>query len=157
MTTSDVSPAAVGGGTCPVSHRAASFNPFVEPYLSDPYSFLAGVRAEEPVFYSPEIDYYVVTKFDDVRMVFRDPRTFSAEIALEPLTPLFPSSIQKVIDVGYVPGGPVLVNEDGPIHMKRRKASARSSRPSALRRSSRASGRSSPSTSTSSSLPAVPI
>jgi cytochrome P450 len=116
MTTSDVSPA-----TCPVSHRAASFNPFADPYLSDPYAFLADARVEEPVFYSPEIDYYVVTRFDDVRKVFRDSRTFSAEVALEPLTPLFPSSIQKVIEVGYVPG-PVLVNEDGPIHMKRRRA-----------------------------------
>ncbi len=105
MTTSDVSPAAVGGGTCPVSHRAASFNPFVEPYLSDPYSFLAGVRAEEPVFYSPEIDYYVVTKFDDVRMVFRDPPHLLRRDRPRAADPLCsPSSIQKVIDVGYVPG-----------------------------------------------------
>jgi cytochrome P450 len=118
VTTSEVSPAA--SGTCPVSQLAAEFNPFVNPYLANPYEFLTRARAEEPVFYSPEIDYYVVTKFDDIRKVFRDTRHFSATIALEPLIPLYPSSIEKVIEAGYVPG-PVLVNEDEPIHMTRRR------------------------------------
>lgn len=118
MTASDVSPASAG--QCPVTSMGAEFNPFVEPYLADPYSFLARARREEPVFYSPEIDYYVVTKFEDVRKVFRDTKNFTATIALEPLTPLYSSSIEKVIEVGYVPG-PVLVNEDEPEHMSRRR------------------------------------
>ncbi|WP_308817194.1 cytochrome P450 [Pseudonocardia alni] len=107
-------------GACPFSSAGAEFNPFVEPYLADPYEFLARAREEEPVFYSPEIDYWVVTRYADIQSVFRDTKTFSATIALEPLTPLYPSSIEKVIEVGYVPG-PVLVNEDEPLHRTRRK------------------------------------
>jgi hypothetical protein len=118
VTTSDIAPRT--GGTCPVSHLASEFNPFVDPYLANPYEFLARARAEEPVFYSPELGYYVVTRYEDIRSVFRDTEHFSATIALEPLTPLYPSSIEKVVEVGYVPG-PVLVNEDEPIHRTRRK------------------------------------
>ncbi|HEX4252501.1 MAG TPA: cytochrome P450 [Pseudonocardia sp.] len=118
MTAFDVTPGATG--RCPVSGIAAEFNPFRNPYLADPYEFLARARAEEPVFYSPELDYYVVTRFQDIRSVFRDTGSFSAAIALEPLTPLFPSSIQQVLDVGYLPG-PALVNEDEPIHLTRRR------------------------------------
>ncbi len=113
-------PASPDASACPYSKVAAEFNPFIDPYLGQPYEFLSRARAEEPVFYSPEIDYYVVTKFDDIRKVFRNTRSFSAEIALEPLMPLWESSIQKVIEAGYIPG-PVLVNEDEPIHMQRRK------------------------------------
>lgn len=105
---------------CPFTGSTADFDPFKDPYLADPYSFLAMARAEEPVFFSPEIDYFVVTKFDDIRKVFRNTRAYSAEIALEPLTPLWQSSIEKVIEAGYIPG-PVLVNEDEPVHMQRRK------------------------------------
>lgn len=118
MTTSDV--AQRTGGTCPVSHLAGEFNPFEYPYLDNPYEFMARARAEEPVFYSPELDYYVVTRYEDIRSVFRDTEKFSATIALEPLTPLWPSSLNKAVEVGYIPG-PVLVNEDEPIHRTRRK------------------------------------
>ncbi|MDN5917319.1 MAG: cytochrome P450 [Pseudonocardia sp.] len=107
-------------GTCPFSTIGGEFNPFVDPYLSDPYEFLARARREEPVFYSPEIDYWVITRYEDIQSVFRNTQNFSATIALEPLTPLWPSSIEKVIEVGYVPG-PVLVNEDEPLHRARRK------------------------------------
>ncbi|MFS3128585.1 cytochrome P450 [Nocardioides sp. Bht2] len=113
-------PTSTDAEQCPYSKVATEFNPFVDPYLGQPYEFLAKARSEEPVFYSPEIEYYVVTKFDDIRTVFRNTRAFSAEIALEPLTPLWQSSIEKVIEAGYIPG-PVLVNEDEPIHMQRRK------------------------------------
>ena len=120
-TTPTTTPASTSAGSCPHSTPAADFNPFVDPYLANPYEFLARARHEEPVFYSPEIDYWVVTKYEDIRAVFRDTKKFSATIALEPLTPLWPSSIDKVIESGYVPG-PVLVNEDEPIHRTRRKA-----------------------------------
>jgi len=103
-----------------VSHLAAGFNPFVDPYLADPYEFFARARAEEPVFYSPEIDYYVVMGFDDCRKVSRDTKNFSSATTLDPLQPLYPSSIDKLIEIGYVPG-PVLINEDEPMHMTRRR------------------------------------
>jgi hypothetical protein len=118
--TNPPAPTGHDNASCPVSSLAAEFNPFENPYLADPYEFLAKARASEPVFYSPELDYWVVTRYEDVRQVFRDNINFSAVNALEPLTPLWQSSADKLIDAGFS-GGPVLVNEDEPFHRRRRK------------------------------------
>ncbi|RZI53772.1 MAG: cytochrome P450 [Pseudonocardia sp.] len=122
--TDTASPMNGTAGVCPMSKFAAEFNPFTDPYLSDPYPILARGRREEPVFYSPELDYYVVTRYDDVRAVFRNIKTFSADVTVEPITPFFDSSLSKLAQVGFVPG-PSLVNEDEPVHMKRRKRLSR--------------------------------
>lgn len=69
---------------CPV---AGHLDPFSAPYLADPYPYFATYRRESPVFYSPEIDHWVVSRHDDVREVFLDPDTFSAANAQRPVTP----------------------------------------------------------------------
>jgi cytochrome P450 len=106
--------------TCPVSHFAQSFNPFADPYLADPPAYLRQARGEEPVFYAPELDAYVVTRYDDIRAVMRDTDTFSPRNVLEPVTGLYPSSIAKLVDM-EIGNGPILVNEDEPIHTERRR------------------------------------
>ncbi|GAA5238715.1 hypothetical protein BMMON2_15370 [Burkholderia mallei] len=44
-------------------------------------------REREPVFYSPKLGYWVVARYDDIKTIFRDNRTFSPSIALEKITP----------------------------------------------------------------------
>ena len=68
-------------GQCPVTAAGREFNPFVDPYLADPYAFWLRARHAEPVFYSPELDYWVVTRYEDIKAIFSDPKTFSASIA----------------------------------------------------------------------------
>jgi cytochrome P450 len=63
----------------------ASFNPFDPAYLADPYPQLADSPA---AFYAPELDMWVLTRFDDLDAVFRDPVTYSAAIVQDPLFPL---------------------------------------------------------------------
>ena len=46
---------------CPVTSAAREFDPFAEDYLQDPYPFLKALREQEPVFYSPELDHWVIT------------------------------------------------------------------------------------------------
>jgi cytochrome P450 len=104
-------------GKCPVDH---TFNPFVDPYLADPPAYLQRARAEESVFYSPTLDAYVVTRYADILTVMRDTDTFSPRNVLVPVTPLYPSSIAKLIGM-EIGDGPILVNEDEPIHTKRRR------------------------------------
>jgi cytochrome P450 len=41
-------------------------------------------RAEAPIFFAPSIGYYVVTRYQDVEQVFRDPATYSAAVAQAP-------------------------------------------------------------------------
>ncbi|MGW8814599.1 hypothetical protein [Gordonia terrae] len=71
--------------TCPISH---DFNPFGGDYQKDPGPSLKQQRSELPVFYSSMLDYYVVTRYADVRAVFRDTASFSPTLALEPITSL---------------------------------------------------------------------
>jgi hypothetical protein len=103
-----------------MSAYAKTFNPFTNPYLADPQAYLRHARVEEPVFYSPELKAYVVTRYADIQAVMRDTNTFSPRNVLEPVTDLFPSSIEKMIDM-EIGNGPILVNEDEPIHMQRRR------------------------------------
>lgn len=107
-------------GQCPVSHVAAQFTPFDRPFLDDPYPFLATALREEPVFYSPEIDYWVVTRYDDVRQIFQDPSTWSAAITLSAVTPMSPQVLQRLRESGFRMN-PVLTNLDPPEHARIRR------------------------------------
>jgi cytochrome P450/ferredoxin-NADP reductase len=120
---------ALGGG-CPfhadhhrssISDRAAEFDMFTGPYQIDPADALRWSRAEEPVFFSPKLGYWVVSRYDHVKAVFRDNLTFSPSIALEKMTPTCPeaNAILKRYDYGMAR---TLVNEDEPAHTDRRRA-----------------------------------
>ena len=59
------------------SETAADFKPFSDAYLQNPYLFFDRARESEPVFYSPEYNYWVVLKYEDIATVYRDPDTYS--------------------------------------------------------------------------------
>ena len=112
--------AALNSG-CPVSGKAASFNPFGGDYQVDPAASLRWSRDEEPVFFSPEIGYWVVTRYSDVKAVFRDNILFSPSIALEKITPVSEEATATLAKYDYAMSR-TLVNEDEPAHMPRRRA-----------------------------------
>lgn len=105
---------------CPVSTNAAAFDPFGEAYQADPPEAVRWSRDEEPVFYSPSLGYWVVTRYDDVKAVFRDNITFSPSIALEKITPVSDEAIATLERYDYAMNR-TLVNEDEPEHMPRRR------------------------------------
>ncbi len=93
----DTAPSATSPpGACPVHGVAEAFRPFE---IADPFAFYARARAEEPVFYSPEIGFWVVTRYADARAVLMDPRTFSSENTQAPYKPR-PAAVQQVLDDG---------------------------------------------------------
>jgi cytochrome P450 len=96
------------------------FDPFVDPYLTDPYPFWVRARAAEPAFYSPELDYWVVTRYEDIKAVFSDPKTFSASNAQTPITPLAPEVLEMLQSGGFKTK-PVMSNADPPEHTRIRK------------------------------------
>jgi cytochrome P450 len=57
---------------------ADCFDPFGADYLADPYPTLAIARDAAPVFYSANLDHWVVTHYADVRHVLRTTAEFSA-------------------------------------------------------------------------------
>ena len=80
---------------CPISHGAAAFDPFSDGYQQDPPEYVRWAREQEPVFYSPQLGYWVVTRFDDIKAIFRDNITFSPSIALEKITPTRPRPMPR--------------------------------------------------------------
>jgi hypothetical protein len=110
---------------CPVR---ADFDPLDAAFLEDPYAVLASLPvAEEPVFYAPALDYYVVTRYADVEAVFLDPRSYSAATAQLPLVPLVPAAREILAAGGHRPQ-PSMVSLDPPAHTRlaaRRRAPSR--------------------------------
>ncbi|MDF0750034.1 cytochrome P450/oxidoreductase [Marinobacter sp. 71-i] len=113
-----VTAAAAGG--CPLSHQAAEFDPFGSDYQLDPAEALRWSRAQEPVFYSPKLDYWVISRYDDIKAVFRDNITFSPSIALEKITPVSQEAQDVLLGYDYAMNR-TLVNEDEPQHTERRR------------------------------------
>ena len=108
-------------GACPFTSLGQRFDPFDgEP--SRIYPLFAEARRAAPVFYSPAIDYWVVTRYDDVRLALSgDPAVFSAGNVLELVTPLCPAAGQIAMKHGVVIS-PSIVDEDPPIHTAHRKS-----------------------------------
>ena len=70
---------------CPFSNASDDFDPFD---ISDPFAFYEWSRAQAPVFFSGDIQYYVVSRHADIKAVFEDWQTFSSENAQAPLRPM---------------------------------------------------------------------
>jgi cytochrome P450 len=105
---------------CPVTGIGREFNPFVDPYLAEPYEFWLRARKEEPVFYSTDLDYWVVTRYEDIKAIFADTKTYSASITQSPIKPLAPEVVQLLQTGGLKPKA-VLSNADAPDHTRIRK------------------------------------
>jgi cytochrome P450 len=98
---------------CPVTDIGSGFDPFD----GDPYDFYTKARQEEPIFYNPQLGYWVVTRYNDVHEIFLDSVTFSAGAALELMKPLCPAAARVVVDSG-LRLNPAMVDQDPPDHTR---------------------------------------
>ena len=105
---------------CPISAQAAQFDVFGRDFQVNPAEALRWSRDKEPVFYNPNLGYWVVTRYQDVKAVFRDNILYSPSVALEKITPAPPEAEEILKSYGYAMSR-TLVNEDEPAHMKRRR------------------------------------
>lgn len=105
---------------CPFDSTPADFDMFEGPYQIDPAEALRWSRDREPVFYSPKLGYWIVSRYEDVKAVFRDNETFSPSVALEKMTPNSPEA-NAVLEKYNYGMNRTLVNEDEPAHMERRR------------------------------------
>ena len=112
-------------GQCPfhaeLQQKGKNFDMFAVPYQQDPALALKEFRAQLPIFFSEAMGYWIVTRYEDVKAIFRDPITFSACNALEKLTPSCPEAL-KILEKYNYGMNRTLVNEDEPVHMERRRA-----------------------------------
>ena len=89
-------PAPAAGTGCPTHDVSRDFRPFD---TADPFAFYARARAQAPVFFSEELGFWVVSRYDDVHAIFKDPRTFSSENTQAPYKAR-PAEVQQVLDDG---------------------------------------------------------
>ena len=85
--------------------------------LSDPFPLLARARREQSVFYSPAIDYWVVTRYADIKAIFRDHQTYTAANTITPIVP-FPAAVKQMLADGNYSPEPVLSNNVPPSHTR---------------------------------------
>jgi len=114
---------------CPV---VDTFDPLDASFLADPFALLHSVPAEAPVFYAPSIDYYVVTRYADIEVVFLDHDTYSAAPAQLPLAPLTAEARDILLAGGHRPQ-PSMVSLDPPAHTRLRAPTARAFTPGRVR------------------------
>jgi cytochrome P450 len=105
-------------GTDAAAGVADQFKPFD---LTDPFPFYALAREQAPIFFSQELGYWVVTRFDDIKAVFDDWQTFSSENAQTPYRPWAPE-VRHILQAGGYVGGSGLSARTPPTHTRIRKA-----------------------------------
>ncbi len=99
---------------------ADRFDPFSAGYLADPYPTLRDLREAAPVFYSPDLDHWIVTRHADVRWVLRTSASFSAVNSIEPFIKPCPHAATVLGEGGYA-AVPALTNMDPPRHSQQRR------------------------------------
>jgi cytochrome P450 len=99
------------------------FDPLDPDYLAEPYPYYARFRREAPVFYAPKIDFWVVSRYEDIVDIVKDPETFSNARVQEPLHPLSQEALEDFRrGVRVVP---TTSTADPPLHKRTRKHAAR--------------------------------
>jgi len=111
---------------CPVT--AAGSVPLAEMSLSDPEilarpnAFYRAMRAEDPVHYDPKLDMYLVSRYEDLQTVVKDPATFSLEMGYrEQYAKGFNEEFQRILirEGGGFFDDPIMT--DPPYHTRIRK------------------------------------
>ena len=113
---------------CPVNH---GFSMMDSEFLEDPYSQCPALLAT-PVFYAPELDAYVVTRYRDVDAMLADTERFSSSNTVVPITKPSVEAMAVLTDADYG-FRPNLINADPPRHTKIRKFVADAISPRRLR------------------------
>jgi cytochrome P450 len=92
------------------------YDPFGQ-HLDDPYEFYTQLRQEEPVTFNPFLNAYLVSRFEDLRMILSQPDLFSSKDTLTPLATFCPQALAE-LSKGYPVVLPTFVNSDNPNHAR---------------------------------------
>lgn len=119
MTVDDATQTAPRAAKCPVSHIGENFDP-LNPHTA--LEYYAQARREEPVFYNPQLDVWVVTKYEDINEIERLVGTakYTAKGALNLVKAPCPAALEVIIEAGIKVDN-TIVDEDPPEHTVKRK------------------------------------
>jgi len=106
-------------GRCP--HLGAQYNPFAGPHVEDPHPFFDQLRRDEPVTFSPMLNMWLVSRYEDVTQVLRDPGRYSNRDMLVSGTHAHLTEEARAILAQGYPTAHVLLGMDAPEHTRLRR------------------------------------
>ncbi|WP_445166238.1 cytochrome P450 [Mycolicibacterium sp. Dal123E01] len=59
------------------------FDPYSEEFFANPHAIYRRLRTEAPVYYHEELDFYALTRYEDVAAAYRDFQTYSSAGGLD--------------------------------------------------------------------------
>ncbi|WP_051399759.1 cytochrome P450 [Haloechinothrix halophila] len=70
----------------PTASEAVAFNPYDYAFHEDPYPLYARLRDEAPIYRNAELDFWAISRYDDVVAAFRDTQRLSSAngVSLDP-------------------------------------------------------------------------
>lgn len=83
-------------------------------YLENPYPLFAGLRQQGQIIFNPEINAWLVSRYEDVHTILAQPEIFSSRNLISPQ--LSPAAF-GVLMQGY-PWTPVAIDSDGATHQR---------------------------------------
>lgn len=115
-------------GSCPFLAEDGRLQPgasFADPAVrADPWAFYAAMRRDDPVRFDPELNMYLVSRFQDLQQVLSDPLTFSVKHGYEEQSSKgFQDEFREIIDReggGFVADSVGIMN-DPPAHTRIRR------------------------------------
>ncbi len=93
------------------------FDPFD---LNKPHALWQRFREEQPIFYHAQSGYWVVSKYDEIKQIFDDWKTFSSENAQKPMRPMCDEG-RKILTEGGFTAYSGLTSRVPPQHTRIRK------------------------------------
>jgi cytochrome P450 len=100
------------------------FNMFDPDMIECPYTAYSELRRTAPVFEVPGLGFYVVSRYEDIARVVRDPATFSSEYSTafgaQGLSFSTPTEEVDEVMAGGLPEKAALLFTDDPIHRRHR-------------------------------------
>ena len=104
---------------CP-DRRPEDFDPFAQETIESPYAFYRSLRAHAPVYRVPNSDYYLVSRYADIKAVVMNPSTYSSN--LTSIVVAQTDGSVASLDVSQLGVGPVdvLAVQDPPAHTRQR-------------------------------------
>ena len=99
--------------------HASDYNPLSSAVQANPYPYYAALRESAPVYFNEQLGWYIVSRYEDVVAITKNPAVFSSARAIVRPEQFDAAEKEAPISVrGFRRG--VLIGEDPPTHTKTR-------------------------------------
>src|SRR5262245_35900335 len=99
--------------------QAIDYNPLLSAVQADPYPYYATLRETAPVYFHEQFGWYIVSRYEDVVAVTKNPAAFSSARAIVKPERLEQAEKEAPHALRNFRRG-ILISEDPPTHTKTR-------------------------------------